>query len=268
MAWLAPGLALMTLLFIAPLTQVAWTSVMQPAPGLANYRELIDDPLFRRVLQNTALLALGATLLCLLVGYPAAYLIYRARPFWRAVLLGAVLFSYAVGTMPRAFAWLVILGDRGVVNQLLVDGLGLPRLKLLYNPAGVLVGMVHVMLPFMVLILLGSMLRVGRQLVPAAHSLGASNWVAFWRVFLPLTRPGILAGGMMVGVYGLGFFVVPAVLGGASETTAVMAIRDLALTRGIWGLASALAMLVIVLSLAGAYGYVRATGLADAHEEG
>jgi putative spermidine/putrescine transport system permease protein len=267
MAWVLPGLILMTALFVVPLAQVAWTSVAVPAPGFDNYATLATDPLFRRVLVNTAVSAIGTTLICLLVGYPAAYLIYRARGPWRAVLLGAVLFSYAVGTMPRAFSWLVILGDRGVLNQLLTGPWGplSSPVPMLFNQTGVLVGMVHVMLPFMILVLLGSMLRVPRSLMPAAQSLGAGPVLVFLRVFLPLTRPGILAGGMIVAVYSLGFFVVPAVLGGARETTAVMAIRDLALSLGNWGLASALAMLVVLLALGGAWFYVRTTGLAHAH---
>jgi ABC-type spermidine/putrescine transport system permease subunit I len=160
-----------------------------------------------------------------------------------------------------------MLGDRGVVNQVITGPLGAAHpLPLLYNQAGVLIGMTHVMLPFMTLILLGSMMRVNPRLVPAARTLGARPLVAFRAVFLPLTAPGVLAGTMMIAVYSLGFFVVPAVLGGAAQTTVVMAIRDLALTLGIWGLASAMAVVVVVVSLAGAWVYVRVTGLADTAE--
>jgi putative spermidine/putrescine transport system permease protein len=182
-------------------------------------------------------------------------------------MLGLVLFSYAVGTMPRAFSWLVMLGDAGLVNQALSAHAGLRSpIPMLYNQFGILVGMTHVMLPFMILILLGSMARVGPHLVPAARTLGATSVAAFWKVFFPLTRPGILAGTIVILVYSLGFYVVPAVLGGAAQTTVVMAIRDLALNLGIWGLAAALSTVTVAVSILGAVVYVRATKIAEVHD--
>jgi putative spermidine/putrescine transport system permease protein len=262
--WLAPGLLLMGALFVLPIAQIAWISVSTPGLGAQNYVAIATEPLYVRVLINTGVSAAGATFACLVLGYPAAYAIYRAPAQWRQALLGLVLFSYAVGTMPRVFSWLVVLGDKGLINQMLVGSGTLKQpLPLIFNMTGVLVGMTHVMLPFMTLILLGSMTRVSRQLVPAARTLGASPARAFWFVFFPLTMPGILAGTMMVLVYSLGFFVVPAVLGGAGQTTVVMAMRELALNLGLWGLASALAVVIVAISILGTAIYVRATALAE-----
>jgi ABC-type spermidine/putrescine transport system permease subunit I len=179
-------------------------------------------------------------------------------------MLGVVLFSYTVGTVPRTFSWLVVLGDRGMINQigyLFCDGY--EPIPFIYNQFGVLVGMVHVMLPFMTLMLLSSMMRINPNLESAARTLGASRTKAFLTIFVPLTRPGVIAGAMLIFVYSLGFYVVPAVLGGASETTIVMQIRDLALRLGLWGLASALSTLVVVVSMIGAAFYVRLTDLSN-----
>lgn len=265
-AWLAPGMAVMGFLFIAPIALMFWSSLTDPQTGLENYRAIFSNSLYLRVLWNSIFSAVGATLGCLLVGYPTAYAIFRARGRSRQLMLGLVLFSYAVGTVPRTFSWLVVLGDHGLINETLM-GLGVSRqpIPLVYNETGVIVGMVHVMLPFITLILLGSMMRVGVHLVPAARTLGASAFRAFWEIFLPLTRPGLIAGTMLIFVYSLGFYVVPAVLGGAAQTTIVMEIRDLALNLGLWGLGSALSSIVVLISILGAAVYVRVTGLSNVY---
>ena len=266
LAWLAPALLMLLLLFVAPIAQMVWASFTDPRLGLENYQHTFGDTLYLKVLRNTIVSAIGATLACLAIGYPTAYAIYRAAGRWRMIMLTIVLFSYAVGTVPRAFSWLVVLGDRGVVNQLLA--LVIPRfdsIPFLYNQLGVLIGMVHVMLPFMTLMLLGSMLRINPNLEAAARTLGASRTRAFLEVFVPLTRPGVIAGAMLIFVYSLGFYVVPAVLGGSSQTTIVMEISDLALRNGLWGLAAALSTLVVVISVVGAAVYVRLTGISNVY---
>jgi putative spermidine/putrescine transport system permease protein len=266
--WIAPGLAVMLFFFIQPIAQIIFASFTDPAPGFGNYVRIFSDTLYIRVLWNSIFSAFWATLLCLAIGYPAAYAIYRAPGHLRLAMLGIVLFSYAVGTVPRAFSWLVVLGDRGLLNQvgfLLFDDY--KPIPFIYNQFGVLVGMVHVMLPFMILILLSSMMRINPRLVPAARTLGATYWQAMLTVFLPLTKPGVIAGAMLIFVYSLGFYVVPAVLGGASQTTIVMQISSLALRLGIWGLGAALSTFVILLSVIGAAIYVRMTGLSDVYSK-
>jgi putative spermidine/putrescine transport system permease protein len=262
--WLVPGLAMMIVLFIAPVVMILRDSVIDPTPGLQNYAALLNDPLYLKVFWNSIRAALQTTIACLAIGYPTAYAIHQAHPFWRRIMLGALLFSFAVGTVPRTFSWLVILGDRGLINRLyfLLSGSDTP-IPLLYNQVGVIVGMLHVMLPYIVLILLGSMMRVRPHLVPAARTLGATPRGAFFRIFLPLTAPGILAGTMLVFIYSLGFYLVPAVLGGASQTTVVMEIENLTMTSGVWNMAAALSSIVIVVSVLGAALYVRVTGLSD-----
>lgn len=262
--WLVPGISMMIFLFITPIALIFRDAIYDPAPSLKNFTALTADPLYIRVIWNSVRSALEATAGCLLIGYPTAYAIFRASPRWRQVVLGALLFSFAVGTVPRTFSWLVILGDKGLVNKLyfMLSGSS-TSIPLLYNQVGVVIGMLHVMLPYIVLILLGSMMRVGPRLVPAARTLGASPVRAFWEIFLPLTIPGVIAGAMLVFVYSLGFFLVPAVLGGARQTTVVMQIESLTMKSGIWGMGAALSSVVIVISVLGAALYVKITGLSD-----
>jgi putative spermidine/putrescine transport system permease protein len=265
-AWLIPGLVVILALFVAPFALVYWKSVTEPVPGLQNYEAIFSNSLYARVLWNTVVSAFWTTIGCLLIGYPFSYAIYRGSNRMRIILLGAVLFAYSVGTVPRSFAWLVVLGDRGVINQLWAAVTHATRpIYLLYNQIGVLIGMIHIMLPFMTLLLLGAMTRVNPNLVPAARTLGASPWRAFREVFLPQTRPGVIAGAMLIFIYSLGFYVIPAVLGGATQTTIVMQIQSLILTTGQWGLGSALSGVLAIAAIIGAIFYVRATGLTDVY---
>jgi putative spermidine/putrescine transport system permease protein len=262
--WLVPGMATMFVLFLVPIVFVARDAVFDPHWTLDNIIALTRDSLYRKVIDNSVVSALEATAGCLLLGYPTAYGISIAPARLRTVVLGALLISLAVGTVPRTFSWLVMLGDNGVVNKLYfhLSGAHTP-IPLLYNQAGVLVGMIHVMLPYMVLLLLGSMMRVKPTVVLAARTLGASPTRAFWRVFLPLTMRGVLAGSLLVFIYSLGFYLVPAVLGGAHQTTVVMQIQNLALKSGNWGMGAALSTAITIASVLGAALYVKVTGLGD-----
>jgi len=255
--WMLPGLAAMAVLFVWPVVHLLVISLTTPEGPISPYANIVSEPLYRRVIYNTMVSTFGTTVVCLSIGYPTAYAIHSLRAPWRSIVLAAVLFSYAVGTMPRAFSWIVLLGDRGVVNQVLTTTFDLREpVQMLYNQSGVIIGMTHVMLPFMVLTLLGAMARVPGRLVPAARTLGAGPVRAFLLVFLPLTFPGILAGTMMTFIYSLCFFVGRAVLGGAGQTTVVMILRDLTLGMGRWGIGAALSITVIVICILGAALYV------------
>lgn len=266
--WLLPGLIAMAVLFVWPIAGLVILSLDVPAGSPSPYTAILNEPIYRRVMYNTAISSLGTTFLCLLIGYPVAYAIYSIRPPLRSIVLGSVLFSYAVGTMPRAFSWIVLLGDRGVVNRTLMQAFDWREpIQMLYNQSGVLIGMTHVMLPYMVLTLLASMSRVPPQLVPAARTLGAGPVRAFVNVFLPLTMPGVLAGVMMTFIFSLGFFVVPAILGGAQQTTVVMILRDLTLGLGRWGIGSALSISVIVICIVGAAIYVPLARIGEVEDQ-
>lgn len=266
--WLVPGLVAIAVLLAWPVGHLVALSLEVPEGAANPFVAILTEPLYRRVILNTGISSLFTTLLCLAIGYPTAYAIHVLPSPWRGVVLMSVLFSYAVGTMPRAFAWIVLLGDSGLVNKGLIGAFGLSQpVPLLYNQGGVLIGMVHVMLPLMVLTLLAAMARVPKALVAAARTLGAGPARAFATVFLPMTLPGILAGVMMTFISALGFYVVPAVLGGAGQTTVVMILRDLTLGLGRWGIGSALSIVVIVLCVAGAAAYVVAARIGEAERQ-
>jgi ABC-type spermidine/putrescine transport system permease subunit I len=265
MLWLLPGLLAIAVLLVWPVGYLLVLSMQPAESGIGPYEAILSEPVYRRVLLNTGVSALGTTVICLLIGYPTAYAVHSLPWPWRGGVLAAVLFSYAVGTMPRAFSWIVLLGDRGLVNQGLMQAFALSEpLPLLYNQGGVLIGMTHVMLPLMVLTLLAAMARVPPGLVAAARTLGAGPLRAFLFVFLPMTAPGILAGMMITFISSLGFYVVPAVLGGAGQTTVVMILRDLTLGLGRWGIGAALSVAMILLCAAGAAAYVTLARIGEA----
>jgi putative spermidine/putrescine transport system permease protein len=268
LVWLIPGLVAMAVLFVWPIAYLVTVSFTVPAGSPSPYVAIATEPIYLRVIVNTGISSLGTTLICLLIGYPVAYAIHSLPRPWRGIILAAVLFSYAVGTMPRAFSWIVLLGDRGVVNRTLMQAFDLSEpIQMLYNQSGVLIGMTHVMLPYMVLTLLAAMARVPPKLTPAARTLGAGPVRAFVEVFLPLTLPGILAGVMMTFIFSLGFFVVPAVLGGATQTTVVMILRDLTLGLGRWGIGSALSITVIIICIIGTAIYVPLARIGEVDEQ-
>lgn len=266
--WLVPGLVAMAILFVWPIAYLVMLSFTVPAGDASPYYAIATEPIYLRVIVNTGISSFGTTVICLAIGYPVAYAIHSLQMPWRAIVLASVLFSYAVGTMPRAFSWIVLLGDGGVVNRMLMQAFDLRQpIQMLYNQSGVLIGMTHVMLPYMVLTLLASMSRVPPQLVPAARTLGAGPFRAFAKVFLPMTMPGILAGVMMTFIFSLGFFVVPAVLGGATQTTVVMILRDLTLGLGRWGIGSALSITVIVICVIGTAIYVPLARIGEVEQQ-
>ena len=192
LAWLLPGLAAMAVLFTWPIAYLIMFSLAVPVGGSSPYAAIVSEPIYLRVLINTGVSSLGTTIICLAIGYPVAYAIHSLRAPWRLIVLASVLFSYAVGTMPRVFSWIVLLGDRGVVNRTLMDAFSLSEpFQMLYNQTGVLIGMTHVMLPYMVLTLIAAMARVPPHLVLAARTLGAGPLRAFAQVFLPMTIPGV-----------------------------------------------------------------------------
>jgi len=216
-----------------------------------------QDRVFRGVLLRTLWISGLATLACLLLGYPLAWLIATAPP--RAVpwLLGALLLPFWTSLIVRTAAWMVLLQKEGVVNAALL-GLGLVEapLPLLLNRFAVLVAMVHILLPFMVLPILAALREMDPRLPRAAASLGAGRFRVFRRVVLPLSLPGIGAGCLLVFIQALGFYVTPALLGGPEDQMLAYFIGFYANRTVNWGLAAALSVLLLaaVAVLVGLYG--------------
>lgn len=215
--WLtiAPAVLLLLALYAVPLGRVVWISVSEPVAGFGNYTLLFSSASIHRTLLTTLRVALIVTVISVVLGYAAAYAMQAARGPVQRWMLFLVLFPFWISVLVRAFAWVTLLRSNGVLNTLLMKG-GLIEtpLPLLRNETGVVIGMVHYMLPYAILILYAAMRSADLRLVAVARGLGASRLQAFGKVMLPLTRPGIVAAAFFVFVFSLGFYVTPAVLGG------------------------------------------------------
>jgi ABC-type spermidine/putrescine transport system permease subunit I len=246
----------LAMLFIGPVLQLIWLSFAGEAgPTLGNYVEL-GRPVYARLIFATFQLAFIITILCLLIGYPIAYLIAAVGGVvarWIAVLL---ILSLWLSILTRTYGWVALLQRNGLVNNVLVaGGIVSEPLQLLYNYFGVAVGMLHLLLPFMVITLLPTIRSVDEALVRASLSLGASPWQTFFKVFLPLTLPGVIAGSTLVFVMALGYFVTPAILGGGHTITIAMAIQNQVLTLVDLPLAASTSVVLLAISLGALFLY-------------
>jgi ABC-type spermidine/putrescine transport system permease subunit I len=246
-----PGLALIGGVALAPIAWLSWLSIRnEDGFTLAHYRRLLH-PSYTMTLQTTFELSLLATAVCVLLGYPLAYLAAQVRRRLQALLLLCVLFPVWTSLLVRCYAWLVLLQRRGLINTWLGDtGLIDSPLQLVHNFTGTTIGMVHIMLPFMVLPLYASMRAVSPDYMRAAANLGASPVLAFWQVFFPLALPGLFAGIVIVFVLCLGFYVTPALLGGGRVMMWSMQIERNVSYYADWGAASALGVVLLVLTFA------------------
>ncbi|RMC62467.1 ABC transporter permease subunit [Sinorhizobium meliloti] len=214
-----PAFAMLLVVFGIPIFLLFLLSIHAPTFSFGSYVAFFSQPANVRVLYQTLEISVIVTAFCILIGYPSAYLIAAASSRVRLVLIALVMVSYLTSLLARTYAWIVILGDRGLINNLLLDlGLISSPLELIYNRVAVYVGMVHVMLPMMILPLISLMMGIDKSLVAAARSMGARPLTAFWRVFLPLSLPGIRSGALLVFVICLGFYITPAALGGLRDT--------------------------------------------------
>jgi putative spermidine/putrescine transport system permease protein len=249
--FIVPLLILMALVFNIPLLAMLGRSTSFPAFTLEHYRELFDTQLYLKVIWNTFQIAATVTAVCALIGYPLAYWIYGLPPAARFVALMLVVIPFWISVLIRTYAWIIILGNAGIVNQgLLAAGLIGSPLAFLYNRLGVAIGMVNVLLPFLVLPLFVAMLKLDTRLLAAAKSLGASDAAVFWRVFFPLTLPALIAGSLLVFVMSLGFYVTPMILGGG-RVPMLVSMLDLLINRmPNWSLASAISVVLLVVTLA------------------
>jgi len=250
-AWLAlPTIAFLVVFFVAPLILMSLRSVTDPPnAGLRNYAEFFGSEADVRVLINTFYIATISTIVCLVIGYPYAYLMNIVRPRVAGLLLIAVLLPFWSSLLVRTFAWEVILRDTGVINSILLNWGIIDRpLTLMRNTLGVIIGMSQILLPFMVLPLYTVMRRIDPELTRAAANLGAPPFAAFRRVFLPLSLPGVIAGSLLVFVLALGFYITPTILGSPRETMISRFIADQVQQRLNWGLASAMAVILMALT--------------------
>ena len=265
--WLVvPALAVVIVFFVLPYANLLLMSFFTPArsrpydPALTfgNYAASFGDSFQWWILWRTLKLGFLATALALLLGYPLALNLARARGRSKALLLAMLLSPLLVGVVIRSFGWMVILADNGLVNSLLkATGLAPDGLKLMYNELGVLVGTVHIYLPFMVLSISGTLHNIAPDLELAARSLGASGATAFRRIILPLSLPGVFAGCLLVFVLAVSSYVIPVLLGGFKVITTPLLVVQTAIDVNNWPGAAAQAVMLFAASLICIGVYVR-----------
>lgn len=250
-AWLLwlllPALLVMLVCFVTPLGVMLARSLNDPSP--VNYLRFFESAVYPQALAYTLGMSLAVTLLCILLGYPFAYLMHRTSPGWRLLLTLVVLLPFWSSLLVRTYAWTILLRDTGLINWLLLEtGIVERPLRLMGNSLGVLIGMTHIMLPFLVLPLYAGMQRIDDRLVVAAATLGARQRTIFRQVFLPLSLPGLAAGALLVFVLSVGFYVTPALLGG--RTAFYTLLIDMQVNRLLdFGFGSTLAMILLVVVL-------------------
>jgi putative spermidine/putrescine transport system permease protein len=250
-AWLVvPAVLFLLLFFVYPLISILLRSVTTPELGLHNFARFFDSPVYTRVLLNTLQMSLVVTGVCLLLGYPYAYLMNLVGGRRAGLLLIAVLIPFWSSVLVRTYAWTVVLQDNGIINSFLISlGVIEQPLSLVRNFTGVVIGMVHILLPFMVLPIYAVMQRIDLDLVRAASSLGASPLTAFRRVFLPLSLPGVYAGSLLVFVVALGFYITPALLGSArAPMLSELVVQQIQQVRN-WGMGSMLGVVLLIVTL-------------------
>jgi len=251
--WLlvAPAVLLVLLLYVAPILNVLFLSVSDPKPGLGNYAKIFESDTVANLIWRTIRLCLITTIAAVTLGYIVSYAMLHALSGVRRRMMAILLISFWISVLVRSFAWLMLLGHNGLVNDaLLTIGLISEPLPLMRNELGVLIGMTEYMLPYAILPLLANMQGIDPRVTSASRSLGASNVQTFLRVFLPLTRPGIIAASLLVFISSLGFYVTPAILGGGKVQMIAEYISVQLLVTVRWGVAAMLATLMIASVLA------------------
>ena len=218
--------------------------------SLVNYQRMIEYKSYARVYLITFQVSILTTLLCVLIGFPLAYFLAQLPQKIAGVLMLTVLLPFWTSLLVRTYALLVLLQKKGLLNDFAIQiGLWETPVKLVHNMTGTLIGMAHIMLPFLILPLYGAMRRIEPEMMHAASNLGAKPIQAFWKIFFPISLPGLVAGSLIVFVLCLGFYVTPAVLGGGRVVMIATQITAILENQFNWGAASALGVVLLVTTM-------------------
>ena len=250
--WLvAPFFLMVACLYLGPLLNILWLSLSDPEPGLQNYSKLVESDTLARIMWTTIRICVITTGFSVILGYSVAYAMVHAYRREQSFMLTFLLVSFWISILVRTFSWLMLLGRKGLVNESLeVIGLISEPVAFMRNELGVLIGMVHYMIPYAVLPLLVNMQTLDQRVMSASRNLGASASQTFFRIYLPMTRPGIVASALLVFILSLGFYVTPAVLGGGKVLMVAEYISVQLLVTLKWGVAAMLAALMLAGVLA------------------
>lgn len=263
---LAPIALLLGVVFDLPLLNTAYWSIYDSSSGTLTtqfYAEFVSSGIYSRIIWRTLIVALEVTALTALLGYTLAYWVTKLLARARMVVLGCIVTTFWVSILVRTYAWIVILGNGGLLNRTLL-GLGLTTrpIEFLYNEIGIVIGMTNVVLPFLVLPLYAAMIKIDPRLMQVAETLGASRLRIFWQIFFPLTLQALTASAIFVFILSLGFYITPAVLGGG-RFPLISNMIDLLINRfAKWEMAAVISivLMVITLSLYAVYQWLRDRG--------
>ena len=254
----SPLLLVLLCLFLVPVLFMLPESLHSYVPGtgttddwtLKNYTRLLSDDYYQEIIGRTLWMGLLVTLLCFVFGYPLAFFMARTTPIRRAVATLLVIFPLFLNLVVRSFGWITLLANRGVVNTLLMDiGLTDAPIKMLFNPSGLVIGLTHIYLPFMVLVLLSAIQNVPRDIEHAAATLAAGRLRIFFTITLPLTAPGILAGSILVFVLTISALVTPRLLGGPTYKVMSTLIYDEFMQKLDWPSGTSFAFILTAITL-------------------
>ena len=248
-----PYLGLVSCLIIVPIGWLFYMSFIgkDGSLSLENYTRMLDSKAYIRIFITRFKISFMTTLICAVIGYPLTYFMSQLPKKWAGICMIGVLIPFWTSLLVRTYAWLVLLQKKGLLNNVLIDlEIIAEPIKFVHNTSGTLIGMSHIMLPFLILPLYANMRSIDKDCVRAAASLGATPSRAFWTVFFPLSIPGLVAGLLIVFVLCLGFYVTPAVLGGGRVIMAAMKISSNIELYFSWGAASALGVVLLVVTMA------------------
>lgn len=243
-----PAVLLLLVALGYPLAQVVLRSFTDPQLGLDNYIWFFSRPVNLTVFWRTFEVSAWVTLLCLILGYPYAWMMTAVSARMRMLMILCVLVPFWVSGVVRTLAWVILLQNSGVINRV-VMALGFEKLRLIRTQTGVIIGMTQVLLPFMIMPLYAVMRGIDLRLVQAAQSLGARPVLSFLQIYLPLSLPGILGGTVIVFILGLGFYITPALLGGPRATMLSTLAQQQVLQQLNWGRGGAMGVILLVSTL-------------------
>lgn len=247
---LAPLLLFLAVLFVVPVAELLAQSLYDPIFTIVHYNTIFSEALYLRILRRTVQIALIVAVVCILLGFPVAFVMARSAPAMAATIAVLVLIPLWTSVLVRSYAWIVLLQRNGLINQWLLSlGMTERPLRMIYTEGAVVVAMIHVLLPFVILPLYASLRGIPDELYKAAAMSGARTWGSFRYVVLPLALPGISAGFALVFIQALGFFVTPALVGGPQSMMIATLIGQEIRDGTTWGLACALAALLLGVTL-------------------
>jgi ABC-type spermidine/putrescine transport system permease subunit I len=246
--YLTPVMAVMAFALVIPLLLTFWRSLGEGAHlSLDAYVKLFNSRLFQKSSLTTLEIAFSSTIFSLILAYPIALHLSRLSEKWRPIFLIFVLLPFWTSILVKSYSFIVVLGDSGLVNQAF-SALGLPKVPMMFNRVGVLVGMSSFQIPFVVFPLLANLLAQDSNLAKTAQVMGASDFRIFWQITFPLSLPGLIAGGIMCFVMAMGSFVTPALLGGRQDMMVANLIDFYTREALDWASASAIAVILFAVS--------------------